>query len=255
MAQQTTGRSLKTIDKTVAIVDALQKNDGGGVTELAQRLGFSPTTVYNHLSTLKKHRFVVQEGDEYRLALRFLNVGEYARDQYDVLSLVEPKLEEIAAETTERAQFLLEEHGRAIVVCKETSPNAVVADTVVGKTSFMHASAAGKAILSAMEDGRVDEIVDRWGLPRLTENTITDQTELFQELEEIRSTGYAFNDEESIEGLRSVGVPILACDDTVLGGLSVSGPAHRMEGSRYSNEIPKMLLGAVNEIELKNAYK
>lgn len=255
MAQQPTGRSLKTIDKTVAIVEALQKNDGGGVTEIAQLLGFSPTTVYNHLSTLKKHRFVVQDGDEYRLALRFLNVGEYARDQYDVLSLVEPKLDEIAVETTERAQFLLEEHGRAVVVCKETSPSAVVADTVVGKTSFMHASAAGKAILSVMEDVRVDEIVDRWGLPKLTENTITDRTELFGELAEIRSTGYAFNDEESIAGLRSVGVPILACDDTVLGGLSVSGPAHRMEGSRYFDEIPKMLLGAVNEIELKNAYK
>jgi IclR family acetate operon transcriptional repressor len=255
MGQKTTGRSLKTIDKTVAIVEALQENDGGGVTEIAHRLGFSPATVYNHLSTLKKHRFVVQEGDEYRLGLRFLNVGGYARDQYNVLSLVEPKLEEIAAETTERAQFLLEEHGRAIVVSKETSPNAVVADTVVGKTSFMHASAAGKAMLSAMTDTRVDEIVDRWGLPGQTENTITDRAELFRKLEEIRSAGYAFNDEESISGLRSVGVPVLDRDDTVLGALSVSGPAHRMEGSRYHDEIPKMLLGAVNEIELKNAYK
>lgn len=255
MEERTTGRSLKTIDKTVAIVEALQENNGGGVTEIAGMLDFSPATVHNHLSTLKKHRLVVQDGDEYRLGLRFLNVGGYARDQYNVLSLVEPKLEEIAEETTERAQFLLEEHGRAIVVEKETSPNAVVADTVIGKTSFMHASAAGKAMLSAMDDARVERIVDRWGLPKRTENTITERDALFREVSEIRSTGYAFNDEESIVGLRAVGVPVIDPHDTILGGLSVSGPAHRMHGSRYDEEIPKLLLGAVNEIELKNRYE
>lgn len=248
-------RSLKTIERMISIVNTLQERGGCGVTDVSNELDMSPATVHNYLSTLEQNRFVVKEDSEYRLGLRFLNIGGYVRDQYDILPLAEPKVKQIAEETDERAQLLVEEHGRAVVLCKETSPNAVVADTVVGKTSYLHASAAGKAILSKIPDDRVDAIIDRWGLPEQTENTIVNREELFKELSEIRKQGYAYNNEESIKGLRAVGVPVVAPDKGVLGGISVSGPANRMKGDWYRKEIPNLLLGEANEIELKSAYK
>lgn len=254
MTEQSEKRSLKTIDRMMLIIDTLQEKGGGGVTEIANELNLSPATVYNYLSTMEQNQLVVKGDDEYRLGLAFLNIGGYVRDQYEILSLAEPKVDQIAEQTGERAQLLVEEHGQAVVICKETSPNAVVADTVIGKTSYLHASAAGKAILSALPDERVEEIIERWGLPGRTENTITDREELFEELSTIHSRGYAFNDEESIAGLRSAGVPVVAPDGAVIGGLSVSGPTHRMKGASYREEIPNTLLGAANEIELKLTY-
>lgn len=248
-------RSLKTIERMIRVIDTLQECGGGGITDIANELDMPVATVHNYLSTLEQNKFVVKEGTEYRLGLRFLNIGGYVRGQYDVLPLAEPKVKQVAEETGERAQLLVEEHGQAIVLSKETSKNAVVADTIIGKTSYLHASAAGKAILSETSDQRIEAIIDRWGLPKFTDNTIVNREDLFQELSEIREQGYAFNDEESIEVLRSVGVPVVASDGTVLGGLSVSGPANRMKGDRYRDEIPNLLRGTANEIELKSTYE
>lgn len=254
MSSSPSGR-LQTIDRTVQVVEVLRDRGGAGVTEVAEELDLSPATVYNHLSTLRANRFVVKEGDQYRLGLRFLSVGGHVRTEHEALRYAEQKVADLAERTGERAQFLVEEHSRGIVICKKTGPNAVPADTVLGKTSQLHASAAGKAILSALPPDETRAILERQDLTAVTANTVTDPESMAAELEEIEERGYAFNDEESIEGLRSVGVPIVTTDGQVLGALSVSGPSNRLKGDWFWEEIPDALLGAANEIELKVAYE
>nr|WP_321169935.1 IclR family transcriptional regulator C-terminal domain-containing protein [Salinigranum rubrum] len=90
----------------------------------------------------------------------------------------------------------------------------------------------------------------RTWLPELTPHTITDHDEFFSQLDTIRERGYAFNDEESIQGLRAVGVPIRGKEHEILGALSVSGPTHRLKGDWYTEDIPDLLLGVSNELEL-----
>lgn len=54
---------------------------------------------------------------------------------------------------------------------------------------------------------QIENTIDRHGLPRATERTITDVGELFREIERIRNRGYATEDEEHKLGMRSVSVP------------------------------------------------
>lgn len=61
----------------------------------------------------------------------------------------------LAAQTDERAQFIVEEHGEAISVNCESGNNDVMADSRLGRRNPVHASAAGLAILSAYADERV----------------------------------------------------------------------------------------------------
>lgn len=254
MEDDTTPRTLKTIERTVQLIEVLYERGGGRVTELSEELGLSPASVYNYLETLEQNRFVAKDGAQYRLSLRFLNIGGKVRHQHPTYKLAKSKVSQISRKTGERAQLMVEEHGRGIVICTETGENAVVTDTFVGKVSYLHASAAGKAILSQFDEASVAAVIDRWGLPKFTENTINTEEALVEELAEIRERGYAFNDEESIMGLRVVGVPIVDKNSTVLGALSVSGPTHRLKGDTYRQEIPEILLGAANEIELNITY-
>lgn len=93
------------------------------------------------------------------------------------------------------------------------------------------------------------------GAPRLTPNTITDEEELLEELERTRERGYALNDEESTSGLRAVSVSITDSDGSVLGALGVSGPTHRFTNGRFEEELPDILLGVVNGLELDIQYQ
>lgn len=248
-------RTLKTIERTIMLITYLMENNSGRVTEMADELDTSPSTVYNHLMTLEQNRFVIKEGEEYKLGLRFLSVGGWVRDNRQVYTLAQEKVRQIAEKTGERAQLIVEEHGRVIVLSTETGEDAVVADTFAGKASCMHASAAGKAILSRESPEYVDKVVDRWGLPALTTNTITDRDQLHAELRDIHDRRYSYNDEESIQGLRAIGAPLVGPNEDVVGALSVSGPTRRLKGARYREKIPNILLGAANEIELKIEYK
>lgn len=119
----------------------------------------------------------------------------------------------------------------------------------------MHAVAAGKAILANAPDPQARKIIDQRGLPAFTENTITDEERLFEELAEIRDRDTSFSDGEVVAGLRAVGVPVHGPDGLVLGALTVAGPAHRLKGDVWRSKIPDRLLGAANELELKLEYE
>jgi DNA-binding IclR family transcriptional regulator len=246
--------TVKSASTLLSVVKAIRGLDGAGVTELAEHLGIGKSTVHRHLSTLQAHEYVVKEGDEYHLGLRLLGLGEYVRERNRIYAMARPVVDQLAEETEERALFMTEEHGRAVYLYRGVGAHAVRTNSSTGTRRYLHTIAGGKAILASLPAESVDEIVDRWGLPAETEATITDREALDAELERVRERGVAFNREECIEGLRAVATPVLAPDGSVVGALSVSGPAHRMKGEWLEEEVTDLLLGSANELELNLKY-
>lgn len=251
MTEQT--RSVKSIETMSQIVDALVEHDGARVTVLSDELGLAKSTVHQQLTTLCSLGYAVKENSEYHVGLKFFSIGEHARRRQTSAQVAKPMVEQLAAETEERAQYFLEEHGQAVYVHIDEGKHGVKAGRHPGTTRHLHSSAGGKAILSQMPHDRVLEVINRWGLPTETDHTITDKSALFAELEQIRKQGYATNEEESIGGLWALGVPVVA-NGEVVGAFSVSGPRHRLNTDRFRTDLPDTLRGVANELELKLEY-
>jgi len=90
---------------------------------------------------------VIQDGDEYRLSLRFLHLGQGVRTSRTAYQLVKEKVEWLADETGERSQFIVEEQGCGVYMFCELGTDGVQTDSEIGKRIPLHATAAGKAIL------------------------------------------------------------------------------------------------------------
>jgi DNA-binding IclR family transcriptional regulator len=253
-ATHDSGGAVKSVGTLLAVVEGVRELNGARVTELAEHLEVGKSTVHRHLSTLKAHEYVVKEGDEYHLGLRFLGLGEYARDRNPVYGLAQPIVEQLAEETEERALFMTEEHGRAVYLYRGLGARAVRTNSKIGTRRYLHTIAGGKVMLAHMDEARVDSIIDRWGLPAETSETITDRATLETELARIREAGVAFNREECIEGLQAVSAPVLGPGGQVVGALSVSGPTHRINSERLEESISDLLLGSANELELNLEY-
>ncbi|MFC6825182.1 IclR family transcriptional regulator [Halopelagius fulvigenes] len=235
------------------IVECLKVGGGMTVTEVTAELDYAKSTVHRHLRTLETLGYVVRQSDGYHVGLRFFDLGQRARDRQPGYKLARDKVAEIADETAERAQFLVEEHGEAVYLCRSVGERAVMTDPGIGSRIPLHSTAAGKAILAGLSEERLFEVVERTEFEPMTEQTITDSEVLCDELDEIRERGYSFNRQENIEGLNAVGVPV-SVDEEVIGALSVSGPSHRLKGEWFEEELPNLLLGAANELELNIAY-
>jgi DNA-binding IclR family transcriptional regulator len=246
---------VKTTTTSFRILEVLHDQKGAGITEIANRLGIAKSTVYKHLRTLEAERYVVKRDDTYYTGLRLLSLGVGARRRRRIYETAKPEILELAEQSGEMANLMVEEHGRGIFLYRADSSQAVNLDTHAGREVYLHTTAMGKAILAGLPDERVREIVDRHGLPRMTEHTLTDEEELFAALESIRDRGWAYDEEERLRGLCCVAAAIRDPAGTVLGAISVSGPRSRLEGNRLEAELPEAILNAQNVIELNVAYE
>lgn len=249
-----TGGTIKTTKTVFDIIEALKRFDGAGVSEIAEYIDLAPSTVHDHLSTLESLEYIRREGNEYQLGLRFLDYGIYAKERLELTDAIQPALDQLADDTGESAWIIAEEHGWGVNIEGSTGERGVRTGERVGWRTYLHVHAAGKAILAHLPDERIEEIIDLRSLPQLTENTITDRDKLYDELNETRDRGYACDRSEGIEGLRAVAAPIIV-NDLVHGAVTVAGPANRMKGSKFTEEIPDAVLGAANTMELNLTYK
>ncbi|UPM45230.1 IclR family transcriptional regulator (plasmid) [Halocatena salina] len=250
------GTKVKTATTTLRVVEVLHEQNGSTVTEISKELGLSKSTVYKHLKTLEAERYVVKEDDDtYYVGLPFLSLGVQARRRRRLYETAKPQIQELAQASNEMANLLVEEHGRGIFLYRSDSNQAVNLDTHAGRDVYLHTTAMGKAILAYLPEERVIEIIDQHGLARMTEHTITEESELFEELRSIRDRGWAYDKEERLYGLCCISAPITDSDGEVLGAISVSGPRSRLNGERFEKELPQLVLDAQNIIELNVSYE
>lgn len=247
-------KNIKTVAKTtetsLQAIEALLELNGASIDKISEHLGLSPSTAHRHLATLEKHGYVIREGARYETSLKFLTIGGHTQRRVTGYPMIKEKVDMLATETGERAQFIVEENGQRVYLYTEVGQSAVQTGAHIGKRGPLHTSAAGKAIMSGLSHDRVKSIVEKIGLESRNENHITDRETLYAELDEIRKRGYAFNRQETTSGVHAVGAAVSDSDGGIIGALSVSGPANRLTGDRFTETMPELILGAVNELEL-----
>ncbi|KZN23220.1 hypothetical protein A4G99_14285 [Haladaptatus sp. R4] len=241
-------RTFTTTETSFAVIHAIEDANGATFAELRSQLDLSKSTLYYHLTTLEKYGYVVKERGTYQLGLRFLSHAQHAKNKEPAFDVVRSKARDLADRIPEEISFATEENGRLVVVYHNIGGSAMT-DFKIGQYLYMHVTASGKMMLAEMSEERVDEIIDRWGLPKLTENTITDRDTLKEELDRVRERGYAINDEEQREGLRSVGAKITKPDGSVLGGLAIDGATYRLTNDQIEGHTVQQLFDTIDEIE------
>jgi DNA-binding IclR family transcriptional regulator len=236
------------------IINGLKELGGAKVTELANHLDLTKPTIHHHLSTLVQEEYVVKEANEYYLGLRFLELGELARDRFKIHEVGKPEVEKLADQTGELANLAVLEYGQVVYLYRARGSEAVNLDTYSGKRVQIHSTALGKAMLAHRPPERIEELLTETDLQAETEETITDSDELRSELSTIRERGVAFDREEAFSGLRCVAAPILDADGHAMGAISVSGPTSRLRGAQFADEFPELVAQAGNVIELNITY-
>lgn len=232
------------------IIEHIKESGGATLGDVVDHFEMPTSTVHDHLQTLTKLGYVVNDDCTYRIGTKFLELGGYARINSRIFQVSESELQNLAVETGEHANLMIEENGMGVFLMKQKGNEAIKIDTYEGMRVYLHTTAMGKSILAFMEESRLDEIVSERGLPRVTENSIADRETLDAELEEIRERGYATDDEERLNGIRCVAAPVTTDSGTVAGAVSISAPKNRMQGTLFRETFPNKILGTANIIEV-----
>ncbi|WP_049985965.1 IclR family transcriptional regulator [Halobellus rufus] len=249
--------TVKTTQTSLDIISTIRERGGVRMNDIVDEHGVAKSTAHKHLRTLERAGYLRKVGERYYIGYKFLNLGEYAREQWPWFATVKAGVEKLAERTEEECDFVVEDHGRIITIVESYHKWAKFGSddgtkryrANIGTYYPMHATGSGLAILSSYPRARVEEIIDEHGLPALTDHTITSRSDLFAELDRIDERGYSIGDQYYAEGLRSVGTVVTGADGWPLGALSVSGPTYRLDGSVLDREIPRALADVTDSIE------
>lgn len=222
---------VKSLQKALRILNCftLQQPELG-VTEISRMLDLQKSTVYNILATYEQEGFIEQDPvtRKYRLGLRLLHLSNVVRSGLGLRRVALPVMERAMERFQETIHLAIEQDGQVVYIESVQPPDRSVSRLATGKTAPMHCTGVGKAILAFAPDERVLEIVEAYGLPRFTPNTITTLEALQKELALIRRRGYAVDNMEHEWGIRCIAVPIREENGRVKAAMSVSGPSERL---------------------------
>ncbi len=242
------------VQPTFEIIESLNRLDGATPAEIAEATEKSEDTVVEYLVQLEQAEYVVKQDDKYQNSLKFLDIGERVKYNTGIFDLVAEEVDKLANESDELALFSVMEHDRNVILYKAHGEEAIRTSHETGLREPLHHSALGKAILAELPEDRVRDIADRRGLAPVTEQTITEVDDLISELQTTRERGYAIDMEEAKPGMRCVAASVSSANNSNYGAISVAAPKSRMQGERFENEIPELVKGAANVIELNSIY-
>lgn len=246
---------VKATQTSLQVVSAIEElGEEATITEIANHLQLAKSTAYKHLVTLEEYGIVVEHTNGYRIGSRCLELGGIAQRYDSIYEIAKPEVQKMSEATGELANLMFEEQGYGVYTYTARGDQAVNIENRLGKRVPLHTTALGKALLSSYSDERIVEVVNEYGLPAETEETITDQTALFDELSMIREEGFAYNRGERVDGLGCIATPI-ETGNRRNAAISITMPISRLDPDQMEHEFREILNQAANVIELNLAHE
>jgi DNA-binding IclR family transcriptional regulator len=153
----------------------------------------------------------------YAPTLRFVALAAEIGARAPLTTMTSPTLERLHAATERPAMLTIP--GYRGSVCIALCVGERGAEPAVAAVAPAHCTAAGKVLLAHRDAWRRSVLATP--LERCTSRTVSDPTDLADELDRVRDQGYALEDGEYLEGVRGVAAPVVGPGGPVLAAMSV----------------------------------
>ncbi|OZM80876.1 IclR family transcriptional regulator [Pseudonocardia sp. MH-G8] len=239
-------------ERVAALLLAFGEGGAGsehGVSDLARAVGRERSQVSRMLHSLQRGGLVEQDPQtrRYRLSWSLLLLAAGAGDAA-LLRAARPALQRVVARTGEVALLSVQRGNRSLTVLREESMQSLRAGGWVGRSSPMHCTASGRALLFDADDDTVEDLTaDDLLAPTHGLAAPRDLPALLERLHAERERGYAVASEEVEIGLTSIGVPLRDHPGEIVAVINISGPTSRLIG--YVDDIARRLRAAAAAIE------
>lgn len=217
---------IQSVDRAIRVLTALQGARRMSLSELAGRLELAPSTVHGIVRTLVEHGMVVQErgSSRYQLGPAVLRLGNVYLDTLELRSKAIPWAEDLARRTglAVRTGVLLIDD--VVIIHHEPRPDGSRQMPEVGIMIPAHASALGKAMLAFLPEDE-KRILTSGSLRSMTGETLTAADQLREELDEVRSSGIAGEEDEAVIGESALASPVFDSFAEAVGAIGVVIPS------------------------------
>jgi IclR family transcriptional regulator, KDG regulon repressor len=201
--------------------------------ELGNRLELPISTVYRYLEILTEHKFLYKNplSKQYHLGISIHRLGRLLGEESSLVRVAKPFMENLAKQSMETVFLTVLANGEAVCIKTIESRQRIRLSIEEGTHQPLHAGASSRILLAYQTEAFIKKWIAANNLPRITDATICDESEMARVLKRTRKNGYTISDSEVDEGSISIAAPILGPNGKLVAGLSVAGPQTRLNNA------------------------
>ncbi|MFJ7637891.1 IclR family transcriptional regulator [Peribacillus sp. NPDC097225] len=234
---------IQSVDRALRILDLFDEHTTElKITDISNQMGLHKSTIHSLLKTLLNHGYISQnpENGKYGLGMKLFERGNYVIQSLDIRDLSKKYLMDLSAKTGQTTHLVILDGKEGVYIDKVEGPMAVILYSKIGKRIPLHCSAVGKALIAFKDPEEIKKILHEYDYLKQTERTITDESTFMGELQQVRSQGYAIDNQENEPGVRCIAAPIRNHENKVIAAISLSTLVGRINDSQLDVFIEQL---------------
>jgi IclR family acetate operon transcriptional repressor len=250
--------NVRVLDRAIRILYTLSDGAPRTLTQLSQAIGLSSSTTFRLLATLSFHDLVQrnEESGSYTLGLGCLELARHYLTNSDIRREALPELERLRDESAESVHLAIMDKMEVVYLEKLQGLHGVgLMSSRVGGRAPAHCTGLGKVLLAYTPVESVREHYAEKVLDKYSEKTITCLDKLVEHLREVRRQGYAFDLGEHEPEIRCIAAPVYDFSGRVVGAISVSGTAPRLDPVRKNQALISRVVQTACAISARLGYR
>jgi IclR family KDG regulon transcriptional repressor len=234
---------VKSAERTLNLLELLsEQRQGLSLADISQALRIPKSSALQILRTLEAREYVARDRvtSRFQLDVRVFALGRAYAESMDLVREGQRVLAGLSRMLDETCHLAVLAGLDVVYVAKEESSQPMRMVSAVGRRLPAHATGVGKMLLAMLDARVLHARLKGARLIRLTPRTITTVADLREELRVTRDRWFAFDREESTDGLRCLAAPILDQHGAVIAAISASVPAVRLPAERIPDVLGRV---------------
>jgi len=230
-------RIVKSAARTIDLLEFLASSPNTvTLTSMSEHLKIPISSMHGLVSTLEDREYVVQDpiSLRYRLGPGFTRLKVSNTANIDLVVLGAQVMDRMRETCEEAITMSVLQKDRIVFISNRLAASIVQVVNSVGTSLPAHATGSGKVMLAYLPESEFECIYPDHDLPPQTARTIQKNEDFRTILEETRVKGYAYDDEESEEGVWAVASCIRNAVGHPRAALSIVVPVIRL----HEDKIP-----------------
>lgn len=245
MAQESSNSDTpnSTLMRGLAIMNAVANSSRPlSIADLVNELGLAKPTVHRIASQLEEENYLQRNPSDKRFVIGNM-LKEFSTNILSNNTIGAPRraiLEALSNEIGETCNCTMLDGNRTVYFDRVECNWPIKINLHPGSRLPLHATASGKLFLAYMKKPGRERILDASPLSPSTEHTITSSDELKTQLKVIKKQGIAFDNEEFIDGMIAIAVPVFDNKKRICFTVAVHAPTTRQTMESLSEYIPSL---------------
>jgi DNA-binding IclR family transcriptional regulator len=236
--------SVRVLEKAIKIFDIFVYGDESyTLAEIRKKTELPKTTIFRILKTFEGAGFFKYDvsQEKYSLGLRFLELGGLVYSSLSVRKTAAPYMDALSNSLKATILLGVMKDDQLLYIDKREMDSIIRVTSHIGLKRPPYFGMLGMTLLAHMDDNEIKRLLKLYPPTKITSRTVTDIRKIVKKLDEAKRKGYYMEQDEVVEGLLGIGVPIRDFSGNVVAALGATQPVFQIKEGTVKGTIQQLL--------------